>query len=157
MDGRRGPCPFQIADLVELDFLLHALRMTEWHYVTPEKTHQAFSEEQIPSLVANGTIRSATLIWNGAMTDWKPAGEVKPEWFEMFSTIPDQTAQPTTFQIDVANVPPPFQSPAAMNQTDPIAMGSLVCGIMAIALVLAEHFGSAALLQEDWQWRFQPS
>ncbi|MDA0811079.1 MAG: DUF4339 domain-containing protein [Verrucomicrobia bacterium] len=156
MDGRRGPCPFQIADLVELDFLLHALRMTEWHYVTPEKTHQAFSEEQIPSLVANGTIRSATLIWNGAMTDWKPAGEVKPEWFEMFSTIPDQTAQPTTFQIDVANVPPPFQSPAAMNQTDPIAMGSLVCGIMAIALVLAGcAFPCLGFL--DWQWRFQPS
>ncbi|MEZ5326708.1 MAG: DUF4190 domain-containing protein [Verrucomicrobiales bacterium] len=106
------------------------MTQSQWYYVTAEKTQQAFSEEQIPSLLADGTIQSGTLIWNGTMPNWMPAGEVKPEWFQNAGALSPQAT------VTHATVQPPPQFPPT-EQQDPMALASLVCGIMAIALVFA--------------------
>ena len=125
---------------------------TKWYYVTPQKTHQEFSDADVPDLLSSRTIGLETLIWNATMADWKPAGEVKPEWFtDQPTTVSTTTPDLAAGSADsvAANVPasvspgsgipgttsaPPLMSNGA---ADPMALASLVCGIVAIVMVAA--------------------
>lgn len=126
----------------------------KWYYVTSQKTQQEFSDDEVPGLLSNGTIGRETLIWNSSMQDWRPAGEVKPEWFST-ATAPPEAAPPTSTSasipaqtevapattgtpIGVGTVSSSTPTPPSLSgPVDQLAMASMVCGIVAVVMVAA--------------------
>ncbi len=53
----------------------------EWFYADESRVQHAVALEELPSLVAAGTIRGGTLVWNESMADWKVAAEALPDLF----------------------------------------------------------------------------
>ncbi len=50
--------------------------MKKWHFNESGEQRGPVSEDEIKSMLAEGKIKSATLVWAEGMTDWKPAGSV---------------------------------------------------------------------------------
>ena len=101
----------------------------EWYYADAAEQQHTVQEEQLPELVANGTIQRNTLVWNESMSDWKPAGEVRPDLFEGTAAGPALSPAAPPSSPAAATVqpgPPPQRAP-----TDSLAVASLVCGILA--------------------------
>ena len=126
--------------------------MTKWFYVTPQKTHQEFNEDDANGLIRTGAIRPETLIWNESMPDWRPAREIKPEWFtdpSLAATAPPASAatSPSSTAAGVGPAAgtmapsPSFSPPPASAQSDPLAVASLICGIVSIVFILVTCFG----------------
>jgi uncharacterized RDD family membrane protein YckC len=50
--------------------------VTTWYYAEGQNQLGPFSDEEFNALAAEGKILASTLVWNEAMTDWRPYGEV---------------------------------------------------------------------------------
>lgn len=50
--------------------------MAQWYYLENGEQRGPISEEEILSLVAQGTVKSEDYVWNSEMSDWQPAGSV---------------------------------------------------------------------------------
>lgn len=102
----------------------------EWYYADASEQQQAVDESQIPGLIAAGTIKRTTLVWNETLPDWKDAGQVRPDWFPASSPeagSPVLAPVTTPGQYPSANFSAPEKSPA-----DPLAICSLVFGVLGI-------------------------
>lgn len=115
--------------------------MIKWYYVTRQKTHQEFAEGEVEELLRTGTLQPGTLVWNDTMADWKPAREVQPEWFTSTDTgTPPLAAaaseEPGTGLSPVTSPAPggEMHAQGGAEAADPLAVGSLVSGIVAIVL-----------------------
>jgi hypothetical protein len=49
-----------------------------WYYSTDGKQQGPFDDAALDSLIAAGTVTSATYLWKDGMTDWAPLSQVRP-------------------------------------------------------------------------------
>ncbi len=108
----------------------------DWYYADASQNQQSVPESDLPGLVASGAIRPTTLVWNETMSDWKPAGQVRPDLFPVPETPPSLAPTPAAGPV---GMPPagvsPMASPgvyvAAAHPADGLAITSLVLGILS--------------------------
>jgi GYF domain 2 len=102
-----------------------------WHYSPDGKERKEVPDAVFQTLVQNGTIRPEMLVWRDGMTEWKPAGSVKPELFAPVA------GSPPPVPPELAMSAPPTQAewsqpPPMMLPMDSGASLSLICGITGI-------------------------
>jgi hypothetical protein len=100
----------------------------EWFYADESRGQHAVAFEELPRLVAAGTIRGDTLVWNEAMVDWKAAAEALPDLF------PSHLAPPLLSPAQRRDLGYPA-GPAFSGQRAPVdtlAILSLVFGILSL-------------------------
>lgn len=56
--------------------------MKTWHYHSTSGSTATTSDENLPELVAGGTISAGTIMWTDGMTGWEPAANVLPDLFK---------------------------------------------------------------------------
>lgn len=78
-----------------------------WYFEIDGVSQGPFSESVLALKVQTGDLPSQTLIWNPSMTEWEPAGVVKPDWLKPI--IPPIPAAPVA------------KPSAARNPTKPLA------------------------------------
>lgn len=47
----------------------------QWYYTEAGQRHGPLTEEQLQGLVAEGTVKEDTMVWNETMEDWSPFGD----------------------------------------------------------------------------------
>ena len=57
-------------------------RIMQWLYLDPNQQQVAVEEEQLGTLVQNGSIQADTMLWNETMTDWQSAQSIWPDTFQ---------------------------------------------------------------------------
>ncbi len=129
----------------------------EWFYANESDQQVSFQEENFQGLVEAGSIKEGTLVWNETMSDWKPCSDVRPDLFGVAASsppdnsIPADTAQPAAAQPTA--VPSLSATPA---QNDPLAITSLVCGILSftcmpllgIVAIICGHMARKKLVEQ---------
>ena len=65
-----------------------------WHYADASKQQHQATEDQLPSLVSQGAITPATMVWTTGMASWQPASAALPSLFG---------------SVSGGDVPPPIQ------------------------------------------------
>jgi hypothetical protein len=99
----------------------------EWYYADEFDQQHSISDGGLAGLVAAGTIRPGTLLWNGTLTNWVPAIQLRPELFGSSVAPPVLTADQ---RRDIAYGGPGY--PAAVPPTDPMAITALVLGLISL-------------------------
>ena len=61
---------------------------TEWFYFSGGRREGPVDELHLKPLAESGTLRPEELIWNAAMNEWRPAGEVTDWRFGPAPQIP---------------------------------------------------------------------
>lgn len=56
--------------------------MKTWHYHSASGSNATTSDENLPELIAGGTISADTIVWTEGMTGWEPAAKVLPDFFK---------------------------------------------------------------------------
>ena len=56
--------------------------MKTWHYHSASGSTATTSDENLPELIAGGTISTDTIVWTDGMTGWEPAAKVLPDFFK---------------------------------------------------------------------------
>ena len=87
-----------------------------WHYLNPQGEKIESTQEEIQTLLANGTLNRESLGWHEGLADWKPVGELlsganpAPVAPDAHGTAPSGVAatNPTA-----GNPPNPFEAPSA--------------------------------------------
>ena len=69
-----------------------------WYYARDNAQYGPLSLEEIKALIADGTVRTSTLVWENGMESWSLARETELESF-----LPEEPPPP--FPLDA---PPPF-------------------------------------------------
>lgn len=113
----------------------------EWFYADESRGQHAVAFEELPRLVAAGTIRGGTLVWNETMADWRPAAEALPDLF------PGHLAPPLLSPVQRRDLGYPA-GPAFPGQRAPVsalAICSLVFGILSV-LLCGPVFGLPAVI-----------
>jgi hypothetical protein len=100
----------------------------EWFYADESRGQHAVAFEEIPRLVAAGTIRGGTLVWNETLPDWKAAAEALPHLFPGFATPP--LLSPAQRRDLGFPAGPAF--PGQRAPVDTLAVLSLVFGILSL-------------------------
>ncbi len=62
--------------------------MKTWHYHSASGSTATTSDENLPELIAGGTISADTIVWTDGMPGWEPAGKVLPDFFKAAATPP---------------------------------------------------------------------
>jgi uncharacterized protein (TIGR00266 family) len=62
--------------------------MKTWHYHSASGSTATTSDENLPELIAGGTITASTLVWSDGMTNWEPASKVFPDLFKTAAVPP---------------------------------------------------------------------
>ena len=119
----------------------------KWYYADDSDQQHEVDESDLASLVESGTIQKETLVWNETMADWKPALEAKADLFPSTTSGTDSfTPTESPFVSSSSSSPPtlsPYQTQTAATspagtfaqptpQTDPMAVVSLVLGILGL-------------------------
>lgn len=99
----------------------------EWYYADAFENQHAVSSADLPGLVATGAVTRETLVWNGTMDTWQPAGEVCADWFPS-QTPPDLTSSQRRQAVHALAVPFAGQR----VPLDALAVISLVLGCLGI-------------------------
>ena len=102
----------------------------EWFYADESRGQHAVESGALPDLVAAGTIRATTLVWNETLPDWQPAASVLPELFPATASPPLLTPAQ---RRGIAPAPGPA-FPGQRAPVDPVAVTSLVCGSLSILI-----------------------
>jgi len=100
----------------------------EWFYADESRGQHAVAFEEMPRLVAAGTIRGGTLVWNETLPDWKAAAEALPDLFPGFATPP--LLSPAQRRDLGYPAGPAF--PGQRAPVDTLAVLSLVFGILSL-------------------------
>jgi uncharacterized protein (TIGR00266 family) len=69
--------------------------MKTWHYADANKQQFQITEDQLPTLIAQGMVGPATMMWSQGLANWQPAQNALPAFFSGNAS---------------ANVPPPVPS-----------------------------------------------
>ncbi|MEM7600300.1 MAG: DUF4190 domain-containing protein [Verrucomicrobiota bacterium] len=105
----------------------------DWYYVDASGNQASAPESQLAQMFSSGQVGRDTLIWNEGMSDWKPAGEVKPEWFGGGGAATPVAA--AAVASSAAGYSGASQSPAAGGPTNGLAIASLICSIAGLGCV----------------------
>lgn len=100
----------------------------QWFYADDNRGQHAIHADDLPHLIASGTIRAGTLVWNESMSDWLPAAQALPDHFP-------HTASPPLLTSAQRRELAPLTGPAFPGQRAPVdalAICSLVFGILSI-------------------------
>ncbi|MCB1062619.1 MAG: DUF4339 domain-containing protein [Verrucomicrobiae bacterium] len=139
----------------------------DWFYANERDEQVPVGEEELKALAESGGLRPETLVWNASMTDWKPCREVKPEWFLAAATTlaPSPYLKSSSMAVAASDptptLPNRYRSSGA-QQTDGLALASLICGIsglvflscylaglpISIAAVICGHLSRQRLIRE---------
>ena len=92
----------------------------EWYYASEEGEKVSVSGENLKQLAFEKLITAQTLVWNTNLPNWQTCGTVHPEWFSITS---DSTAPPKL---------PAHIKPVSGKPAHPLAIASLVCGLVAL-------------------------
>lgn len=92
----------------------------EWYYANEERERIPISEKDLNQLASDKLITEQTLVWNPSLPDWQPCGSVCPEWF---SNNYGSAAPPKL---------PDHIKPVSGKPAHPLAMASLVCGLVSL-------------------------
>lgn len=55
--------------------------MKTWHYLKPDNSTTTATADELPTLVANGTLTPQTMVWMEGMAGWETAARQMPELF----------------------------------------------------------------------------
>jgi hypothetical protein len=115
---------------------------TPWHYNDAGQPSGPHSTEHLRTLLANGTITPATLVWNPTFPAWRPAGQC-PE------LLPVATAAAVYPTPPLAALPPPPTAPqTAVQYATPSTQsqhGSAVIALVVSLLALVVPCGGTLL------------
>jgi hypothetical protein len=100
----------------------------EWFYADESRGQHGVAFEELPRLVASGTIREDTLVWNETLPDWKAAAEALPDLFPGYATPP--LLSPA--QRSDLGYPAGLGFPSQRAPVDTLAVLSLVFGILSL-------------------------
>lgn len=75
---------------------------SEWYYVQDRQKVGPVSKDELRSLVEQGTISGADLVWTQGMSEWKPASQVQAR----FAAPPAAPASPAPASIPEENLEP---------------------------------------------------
>jgi uncharacterized protein (TIGR00266 family) len=62
--------------------------MKTWHYHSTSGSTATTSDENLPELIAGGTISADTIVWTDGMAGWEPAAKALPDLFKTPATPP---------------------------------------------------------------------
>lgn len=62
--------------------------MKTWHYHSASGSNATTSDENLPELIAGGTITASTLVWSDGMAGWDTASKVFPDLFKAEAAPP---------------------------------------------------------------------
>lgn len=113
----------------------------EWFYADESRGQHAVALEELPRLVAAGTIRAGTLVWSETMADWKAAAEALPDLFPGHPVPP--LLSPAQRRDLGYPAGPAF--PGQRAPVDTLAILSLVFGILSL-LVCGPFLGLPAVI-----------
>ena len=106
----------------------------EWYYANEQEQQGPVSEERLNQLASEKLITSQTLVWNPDLTDWQPCRLVHPEGFLTSLTSETPPQLPAHIRSD------------SRKQAHPLAIASLVCGIVSLVpLACLSIFGVIVL------------
>jgi len=92
----------------------------DWYYANDAGEQVLITEERLGQLASDKLITAKTLVWNSDLPDWQPCGLLRPEWFS------------TNLNSDSPPQLPAHIKPTAGKQTHPLAVASIICGIVSI-------------------------
>lgn len=62
--------------------------MKTWHYHSSSGSTASTSDENLPELIAGGTLTATTLVWTDGMAGWEPASKALPDLFKSAAAPP---------------------------------------------------------------------
>lgn len=110
----------------------------DWYYADASQNQQSVPESELENLVASGAIRPTTLVWNETMSDWKPAGQVRPDLFPVSDAPPALAPMPGAAAPRAGGdgpvlFPSGVVAPTA-HPADTLSILALVFGILGLVL-----------------------
>jgi beta-glucosidase len=106
----------------------------QWHYGQGEEQHGPVPLEELKQLVASGQVQPTDMVWNAAMPDWLPAGDVE-ELFPKQKTASERAAaEPVPEPSPSGSSRQPSDAAAAIRK--PLSSHRNVVGIAALCAVL---------------------
>ncbi len=115
--------------------------MMQWYYADETDQQRRVEEEELSGLVTSGIIKPTTLLWNETMADWKRSSEVLPDLFGT-SVAPPILSPAQRRDIVVSRGALPGQR----SPTDPVAVCSLVFGILGLLFCGAPIFSIPGII-----------
>jgi hypothetical protein len=112
-----------------------------WFYAKSGSQQGPLSTDEIKSRIAMGEIGPDDLAWCEGMSDWMPIGQIPQLKIE--APAREEAPPPVTAAPSLSSSPSPYQSPVSPSpaQMNPgqtpsqgLAIGSMVCGIIAFIL-----------------------
>lgn len=99
----------------------------DWYYADEFDRQHPTSDDQLTGLVATGTIKPGTLLWNETLTNWVPAIQLRPDLFGT-SVMPPALTQDQRRDITRSGGGLPGPNPP----TDSMAVCALVFGLIGL-------------------------
>jgi hypothetical protein len=119
-----------------------------WFYAKNGSQQGPLSTDEIKSRIAMGEIGPDDLAWCEGMSDWMPIGQIPQLKIE--APVREE-APPVAATPPFASSPSPYQAPASptpaqmlpgQTPSQGLAIGSMVCGIIAFILCCSGYFAA---------------
>jgi len=114
----------------------------EWYYADESEKQHIVAAEELPVLVAAGTIRPETLLWNETLSGWRPAPDLRPDLFPGLAYPPILTPA----QRREVGYPGNSVLPGQPAPTDAVSICSLIFGILGLIFCGAPIFSVPAII-----------
>ncbi len=117
----------------------------EWYYSNDGEQAGPVTLDQLTELFQSGAVKPSDLVWNESMTEWTPIGNVGAF---AASSLAKEPAAGSPVELPISVAPPlsvaPVTGPGALptqlggmsQQTDGLAITSLILGILSMACCL---------------------
>jgi len=91
----------------------------EWYYINPAQQQIGpLSDSEIQDLIGNRTVKTTTMVWNDSMSGWLPVEQTPLSTFCLKAVLPP--------------IPPMTSPPSSIKKNEPLAIWSLILGIISI-------------------------
>lgn len=128
-----------------------------WFYAKNGSQQGPLSTDEIKSRIAMGEVGPDDLAWCEGMADWTPVGQIPQLKIEapvredappLVAAAPSMTASPSPYQTPAspAASPAPAQMIPGQVPSQGLAIGSMVCGILAFIGCCAWYFAGPLAL-----------
>jgi hypothetical protein len=125
-----------------------------WFYAKNGSQQGPLSTDEIKSRIAMGEIGPDDLAWCEGMSDWMPIGQIPQLKIE--APAREEAPPPMVGVPSMSSSPSPYQSPASpgspaqmipgQTPSQGLAIGSMVCGIIAFILCCTGYIAAAVAI-----------
>jgi len=95
----------------------------QWYYAKGSEQRGPVSEQELIGLIESGAVHAADLVWREGMPEWRPARDIAELATAFQKAIPVQEG--------AVPPPPPLMTAAPGGETNPMAIASLVLGLLS--------------------------